>query len=183
MKSKSFLTILGLVVAMLLLISFNSISESFTQNFDSSLGDGIFSVRSSQLNFNSIDEIGISENQLESLNELKYVNKLIPIYSKFIKGNFSNNNILELVFLNSSVYNDVGIKIFEGHYTNSSSEIIIGVNYKEISKKQVGDYLRFNNETYKIVGVFTGNMNYLNSIIVSSDAIIVILLTFVIFNL
>jgi len=182
-KRKAIFTILGLIIA-ILLISFLSVFMSTfedvtnksmfgtgdfivienisIQNFSIGM-DGLIGSSDNIDNFDSLNQTFIEE----YLNKVKNISGVEKIVLTFYE--IDNDEGFTIYYINSSDFSFLKINYIKGNPFSNSSEIIIGEGLSKQLNKTVGDTVKIQNKAYLISGVFNGNPAFDYDIISSVD--------------
>jgi len=160
-KNKAILSLSGLIIAVVLILSLVAVTNSASDLLNTNIvGNTDIMVLGG--------DTPLTNNSIDELRNLDGVESITPILLTSIEnGNYGFN----VIFLNNSSYETLGLNLIEGRTFKNASEIIIDQGYKDSTNTNVNDIINYNNTQYKVVGVVSGNMNYYNSIIVSPEQI------------
>jgi putative ABC transport system permease protein len=169
-KLRSWLTIIGIIVGVFAIVSLMSLSQSLqdriSSNFDQ-LGARKIEITSKyNLYGSSSSSQALRNNDIDVLKKISDIEKVIGSITASVSIEYNKiNKYFTLIGYNSDDIEDMfyqnNLKLLKGKYLSSdkSREIIIGYdffeNYKDVFEKKldVGDYLKIENSSYKIVGI------------------------------
>ncbi len=168
-KLRSWLTIIGVIVGVLAIVSLMSLAQglqdSITSEFDR-MGARKITVASKFLTFGGASESGFTNEDVQEIERIFDVDFVVPAIESVVRINYNN----ELSFINITGYKIDNLEeFFEQEdmtilrgacFSNSRSrDIIVGYDYyndyENLFKRRidVGTRLRLGTQTYNVVGV------------------------------
>ncbi|MDR2966567.1 MAG: ABC transporter permease [Methanobacteriaceae archaeon] len=172
-KSKAILSIFGLTLAVLVLLTLFSFVASVESSIEKSIIAGgdltIFKGLDETDNFentNPDDLINLNKlnnSDLDTIKSMEGVKKAIPIYVNYgTEFSYYDENSFEssILYFDQDNYNLIGIDLREGKLFNNNNEVIVSKEYVDITKNTIGNKINVYNKSYTIVGIFSGNNMY-----------------------
>ncbi len=168
-KLRSWLTVIGVIVGVLAIVSLMSLSQglqdNITKEFDR-LGARKITVNSKYLQFGGSSESGFTTDDVKEIEKIFDVDFVMPSIDSFSR--FSYNN--EFVFVSVTGYDiehleeyflQDNISLLKGDYLSSEKlkQIVVGYDYyndyDDLFKKKldVGNRIKLGNQYYSVVGV------------------------------
>ncbi|WP_067260457.1 ABC transporter permease [Methanobrevibacter cuticularis] len=174
-KSKAILSIFGLTLAVLVLLTLfsfvasveNSVNKSIKAGGDLTISKGVNIGEMDNLNNENLNNDnnlnGLNTNDLKMINSMDGVKKAIPIYinyaqefSRYDENSFEGN----ILYFSAENYDLIGIDLIDGKVFNNSNEVIVSKNYIDDTNNAIGKQIVIYGKSYTIVGIFTGNTIY-----------------------
>jgi putative ABC transport system permease protein len=168
-KLRSWLTIIGVIVGVLAIVSLISLSQglqrSVSEEFDK-LGARKITITSKLTTFGSTSNQALNEDDIENLRKIPEIETVVGSIST--ASGVEYNNIYTYINIkgyDSEYFEDIfyqeNLELLKGRLieNKNSKEIIIGNvfydNYEKIFDKRlnIGDTLKIANDNYKIVGI------------------------------
>lgn len=169
-KSRTFLTILGIVIGIASVIIMLSIGQGAQDSISASinnLGTNVLSIQPSgnsrpgQVSLNSADALTIEDAEsIESLENINGVSPLVFYRTQLVAGSKNSNN---QIFGTTANYEEVGgVKLQEGNFISEeqnrsfSKVIVLGPTVKSdlfAEDNAIGEKIRIGNNTYTVIGV------------------------------
>jgi len=175
-KLRSYLTIIGIIVGVIAIVSLMSLSEGLKTgiaNEFSKTGAQKITISSKYTQFGQSSSIGLSSDDIKDVEKVSEVNFATGYLSSSSLSEFSRKEkFTTLKSYGTKHYADIlkqeGQELLKGKFidSDSASEIVIGYdlfNSDQFYGKKVKlqDTIKINNKNYKVVGILkdTGNKN------------------------
>lgn len=176
-KSRTALTVLGIVIGIITITALGSLSEGITQFITGSLelsaGKIMVMQRGSGGFTTGFQGSDITEDQIDELRSLDGVREVTPVGFIISTGGFGGPQEVVVGIDPSSdaqfVGENVGMQDGRELLSDDSMAAMIGYTYAEKNDKEVGDFITVREEDFEIVGVIekTGNANVDGSVMVN----------------
>ncbi len=188
-KLRSWLTIIGIVVGVLAIVSLMSLSQglqdNITQEFDR-LGARKITINSKFLAWGGSSESGFTNRDIQEIEKIFDVEFAMPSIESFARFNY-NNEIVNVMLTGYDISNleeyflQENIELLRGDFFTShrGNQILVGYSYyddyENLFKKRldIGSRIKLDNQYYTVVGVLddTGNNNTNRKMYVSIENI------------
>jgi len=188
-KLRSWLTIIGIVVGVLAIVSLMSLSQglqdNITQEFDK-LGARKITINSKFLAWGGASESGFTNKDVQEIEKIFDVEFAMPSIESFARFNY-NNEIVNVTLTGHDISNlekyflQDNIKLLKGDFltTPKGNQILVGYSYyndyENLFKKRldIGNRIKLDNHSYTVVGILddTGNDNTNKKMYVSIENI------------
>jgi len=158
-KVRTFLTLLGIVIAITAIISLGSISagiNSLVTSTTSGIGsDTIFVTKRFDISKMSMSqmEIGnIEKEKIEAIRSISGVKRVVPIISKNAPTMFGEVDAIDMNDLD--IFGAADLTLKEGYWPDNDDEgAVLGYFIANILGVTVGDYIKLNNKEVEVLGI------------------------------
>jgi len=167
-RGKVILSIFGLTLAVLVLLTLFSFAASVESSIDKSIvGGGDLAIikitnESEELDNEYIEDFNssnqLNETDVDFVKSMGGVKKAIPLYVNY---GFESS----VIYFNHTDFDLVGIDLIDGRIFNNLNEIVVSKNFLDDGKHTIGDKVTIHDKNYTIVGVFKGNNMYTSSFV------------------
>lgn len=153
-KTRTFLTILGMIIAITAIVSLGSISEGMSKLAENSISmmGGLVMVyeAGTDISLNSQINSKIDIKILEEIKNIQGVERVAPLIQK----KFPRYFVIAIDTKDLEIGNIENLKFKDGNwYRDGEYEIVVGDYIAQINKFQVNDVVKIGNKEFTIVGI------------------------------
>lgn len=174
-KSRALLSIVGIGIGIMLIVSLGAISEGLKSSSEDSLTVGGTDFIVFPVNMVSKDgtPAKINASYVEDVKNFKGVEETVVTSMHYVFTGGDYFTLTYILGIEPDKLNYFKITITEGRvFKNNKSEAIIGKIYSKNENKTIGDTVTFDDAEFKITGIFeTGSRDMDNEIITSLDKV------------
>ncbi|MDO5851527.1 MAG: ABC transporter permease [Methanobacteriaceae archaeon] len=162
-KSRAILSILGIMIGILVIISLGSISDGLVNSMEDSNKGEFYIMNNTVENYGT--PANLNESSIENIKNIDGVEHMAGIVeTQYMSGSESYS----IIGLDNKELGFMKIGLTSGNPYNTDDQIVIGKLLADEKNKKIGDTINIKNKDYTITGIFeTGDRGKDNSIIMN----------------
>jgi putative ABC transport system permease protein len=155
-KIRTALTVLGISIGIATIVALGIITEGLKDSMEGTLTIGASDFMVAQAGSADLILSTVTHEQLKGIEEIKGVERAVGVLISVIP--VKSNPYFMVMGIKNDALEAAEINLYKGRAFQNQSEVILGKIAASNLKAKIGGTFKFNNETFKIVGLYeTGN--------------------------